>query len=92
VRVYERVCCDKLSRSVRRDFAEDLAQDTLCDPGNAARYNGRCQFFTWLCGFSSIVTAYGPGEARRGSFLAHGARPEGIPKQHRYLADQDSSP
>jgi RNA polymerase sigma-70 factor (ECF subfamily) len=31
-------------------LAEDLAQDTLVDAWKSLhRYNGRCQFFTWLC-------------------------------------------
>src|SRR6185369_14097950 len=31
-------------------LAEDLAQDTLVEAWRClARYNGRCQFFTWLC-------------------------------------------
>jgi RNA polymerase sigma-70 factor (ECF subfamily) len=31
-------------------MAEDLAQDTLVDGWKCLRrYNGRCQFFTWLC-------------------------------------------
>src|SRR5438477_12066274 len=30
--------------------AEDLAQDTLVESWKCLhRYNGRCQFFTWLC-------------------------------------------
>ena len=32
------------------DLAEDLAQDTLVEAWRCLRrYNGRCQFFTWLC-------------------------------------------
>jgi RNA polymerase sigma-70 factor (ECF subfamily) len=31
-------------------LAEDLAQDTLAEAWKGlCRYNGRCQFFTWLC-------------------------------------------
>ena len=31
-------------------LAEDLAQDTLVEAWKCLhRYNGRCQFFTWLC-------------------------------------------
>jgi RNA polymerase sigma-70 factor, ECF subfamily len=31
-------------------LAEDLAQDTLVEAWKSlGRYNGRCQFFTWLC-------------------------------------------
>ena len=31
-------------------LAEDLAQDTLVEAWKSlSRYNGRCQFFTWLC-------------------------------------------
>jgi RNA polymerase sigma-70 factor, ECF subfamily len=33
-----------------RTLAEDLAQDTLVEAWKCLhRYNGRCQFFTWLC-------------------------------------------
>ena len=36
--------CDNLT------LAEDLAQDTLVEAWKGLRhYNGRCQFFTWLC-------------------------------------------
>ncbi len=32
------------------DVAEDLAQDTLVEAWRCLhRYNGKCQFFTWLC-------------------------------------------
>jgi RNA polymerase sigma-70 factor, ECF subfamily len=32
------------------DLAEELAQDTLVEAWKCLRrYNGRCQFFTWLC-------------------------------------------
>ena len=32
------------------DLAEDLAQDTLVEAWRCLRrYNGKCQFFTWLC-------------------------------------------
>src|SRR5215467_12297145 len=31
-------------------LAEDLAQDTLVEAWRCLRrYNGRCQFFTWVC-------------------------------------------
>ena len=40
-----------LARLVRDvGLAEDLAQDTLVEAWKSLhRYNGRCQFFTWLC-------------------------------------------
>jgi len=32
------------------DLAEDLAQETLVEAWRClSRYNGKCQFFTWLC-------------------------------------------
>src|SRR4051794_25251722 len=32
------------------DLAEDLAQETLVEAWRCLhRYNGKCQFFTWLC-------------------------------------------
>ena len=52
------VCRDYESRLLRQavtlcgneTLAEDLAQDTLVEAWKSLRrYNGRCQFFTWLC-------------------------------------------
>ena len=44
-------CCDRPSLLCgNATLAEDLAQDTLVEAWKCLRrYNGRCQFFTWLC-------------------------------------------
>jgi RNA polymerase sigma-70 factor, ECF subfamily len=47
-------------------LAEDLAQDTLVEAWKCLhRYNGRCQFFTWLCAI--LLNRY--RNARRGNRL-----------------------
>src|SRR6516164_9095586 len=39
-----------LSLCGNMSLAEDLAQDTLVEAWRSLRrYNGKCQFFTWLC-------------------------------------------
>ena len=39
-------------------LAEELAQDTLVEAWKCLhRYNGRCQFFTWLCAI--LLNRYG---------------------------------
>lgn len=39
-----------MSLSRNETLAKDLAQDTLVEAWKSlSRYNGRCQFFTWLC-------------------------------------------
>jgi len=50
-RVYEtRLLRHALSLCGNGTIAEDLAQDTLVEAWkNLGRYEGRCQFFTWLC-------------------------------------------
>jgi RNA polymerase sigma-70 factor (ECF subfamily) len=49
-------------------LAEDLAQDTLVEAWKCLhRYNGRCQFFTWLCAI--LLNRY--RNALRGSRLRH---------------------
>ena len=50
-RVYEtRLLRQALALCGNAALAEDLAQDTLVEAWKCLRrYNGRCQFFTWLC-------------------------------------------
>ena len=50
-RVYEtRLLRQAMTLCGNAALAEDLAQDTLVEAWKGLRrYNGRCQFFTWLC-------------------------------------------
>jgi RNA polymerase sigma-70 factor (ECF subfamily) len=50
-RVYEtRLLRQAMALCGNEAMAEDLAQDTLVEAWKCLRrYNGRCQFFTWLC-------------------------------------------
>jgi RNA polymerase sigma-70 factor, ECF subfamily len=50
-RAYEtRLLRQALALCANAAAAEDLAQDTLVEAWKSLRrYNGRCQFFTWLC-------------------------------------------
>jgi RNA polymerase sigma-70 factor (ECF subfamily) len=50
-RVYEtRLFRQSLALCGNEALAEELAQDTLVEAWKSLRrYNGRCQFFTWLC-------------------------------------------
>ena len=50
-RAYEtRLLRQALALCGNETLAEDLAQDTLVEAWRCLRrYNGRCQFFTWLC-------------------------------------------
>lgn len=50
-RLYEtRLLRQAMTLCGNESIAEDLAQDTLVEAWKSlGRYNGRCQFFTWLC-------------------------------------------
>ena len=50
-RIYEhRLLRQAMRLSGNETTSEDLAQDTLVEAWRCLRrYNGRCQFFTWLC-------------------------------------------
>ena len=50
-RLYEtRLLRQAMALCGRASLAEDLAQDTLVEAWKCLRrYNGQCQFFTWLC-------------------------------------------
>jgi len=75
-------------------LADDLAQDTLVEAWKCLRrYNGRCQFFTWLCAillnrYRNTVRAKRPVPL---SSLAGHDRKE-FQNSIDNLADQDSSP
>ena len=75
-------------------LAEDLAQDTLVEAWKCLRrYNGRCQFFTWLCAillnrYRNMVRTKRPVPL---SSLAGHDRTE-FQNRLDNLADQDSSP
>ena len=61
-------------------LAEDLAQDTLVEAWKGLhRYNGRCQFFTWLCAI--LLNRY------RNALRANRLRPAFTPGER----DQDSA-
>jgi len=84
-------------------LAEDLAQDTLVEAWKSLRrYNGRCQFFTWLCAILlnryrntvrerrpvpfSALTVGDEGEFQRG--IIQVADNEPLPDQAALLRDQ----
>jgi RNA polymerase sigma-70 factor, ECF subfamily len=84
-------------------LAEDLAQDTLVEAWKSLRrYNGRCQFFTWLCAILlnryrntvrekrplpfSSLAAEDGGEFQRS--LDHLANDEPLPDQTALLREQ----
>src|SRR5438552_7598355 len=75
-------------------LAEDLAQDTLVEAWKCLRrYNGRCQFFTWLCAillnrYRNTVRAKRPVPL---SSLAGHDRKQ-FQNSLDNLADQDSAP
>jgi len=75
-------------------LAEDLAQDTLVEAWkHLRRYNGRCQFFTWLCAI--LLNRYrNTVRAKRPVPLASLAGHDRKEFQNSIdnLADQDSSP
>jgi RNA polymerase sigma-70 factor, ECF subfamily len=75
-------------------LAEDLAQDTLVEAWKSLRrYNGRCQFFTWLCAI--LLNRY--RNSRRGkrplSFLAFAGGEEGaLQREIEQTADNEPLP
>ncbi len=74
--------------------AEDLAQDTLVEAWKSVRsFNGRCQFFTWLCAI--LLNRHRNSIRKRRpwaiSFLTGGAREEAERAANR-LADPADSP
>ena len=75
-------------------LAEDLAQDTLVEAWKCLRrYNGRCQFFTWLCAI--LLNRYrNTVRTKRPVPLSSLTGNDRTEFQNRLdnLADQDSSP
>ena len=74
-------------------LAEDLAQDTLVEAWKGLRrYNGRCQFFTWLCAI--LLNRY--RNVLRGNRLRPasmpGARDQDEFEKHNNLADHAALP
>ncbi|MGC9941485.1 MAG: sigma-70 family RNA polymerase sigma factor [Verrucomicrobiota bacterium] len=75
-------------------LAEDLAQDTLVEAWKSLhRYNGRCQFFTWLCAI--LLNRY--RNFRRGNrllpaTLAGGRNQDEFEKRSDNLVDHASQP
>src|SRR5437667_8712954 len=94
-RVYEtRLWRQAIALCGDASLAEDLAQDTLVEAWKCLRrYNGRCQFFTWLCAIllnrhRNTVRVKRPVPI---SSLAGHDRKE-FQNSIDNLADQDSSP
>jgi RNA polymerase sigma-70 factor (ECF subfamily) len=75
-------------------LAEDLAQDTLVEAWRCLhRYNGRCQFFTWLCAILLNRYRNTVRQKRPMPFSAFPARDqEGLQGSMSQLADQASLP
>jgi len=94
-RIYEtRLWRQAIALCSDASLADDLAQDTLVEAWKCLhRYNGRCQFFTWLCAillnrYRNTVRAKRPVPL---SSLAGHDRKE-FQNSIDNLADQDSSP
>jgi RNA polymerase sigma-70 factor (ECF subfamily) len=84
-------------------LAEDLAQDTLVEAWKGLhRYNGRCQFFTWLCAIllnryrnalraNRLLPASTPGAQDQDEFEKHTGNltdPAALPDQAVELREQ----
>jgi len=83
-RVYEtRLLRQAMALCGDATMAEDLAQDTLVEAWKClARYQGRCQFFTWLCAI--LLNRYRNAlRSRRAALAWHteAGRPENPPGQ-----------
>jgi len=68
-RVYEtRLLRQAMTLCGNEALAEDLAQDTLVEAWKCLRrYNGRCQFFTWLCAI--LLNRYRNVVMKKGDWL-----------------------
>jgi RNA polymerase sigma factor (sigma-70 family) len=75
-------------------LAEDLAQDTLVEAWKCLRrYNGRCQFFTWLCAILLNRYRNSIRENRLRPAFTHGARNQDEFEKHTgNLADHAARP
>ena len=94
-RVYEtRLLRQAMTLCGNATLAEDLAQDTLVEAWKCLRrYNGRCQFFTWLCAI--LLNRY-RNTVREKRPIPFSAFPEHDQNEFRksmgQLADHDSLP
>jgi RNA polymerase sigma-70 factor (ECF subfamily) len=82
-----------MSLSGNETLAEDLAQDTLVEAWKSLRrYNGRCQFFTWLCAI--LLNRYRNTLRQRHSIFtsAPSTPPEDAQEVFNNLADAESLP
>jgi RNA polymerase sigma-70 factor (ECF subfamily) len=94
-RIYEtRLLRQAMSLCGQASLAEDLAQDTLVEAWKCLhRYNGRCQFFTWLCAILLNRYRNTVREKRPMSFSAFQAHDqEGLQDSIGQLVDHDSLP
>jgi RNA polymerase sigma-70 factor, ECF subfamily len=94
-RAYEtRLLRQAMALCGQASLAEDLAQDTLVEAWRClGRYNGRCQFFTWLCAI--LLNRYRNATRRRRllSWLGHTHSGEDdLPDAAGNLAAADASP
>ena len=94
-RVYEtRLLRQAIALCGDATLAEDLAQDTLVESWKCLRrYNGRCQFFTWLCAI--LLNRYrNTVRSKRPMSLSSLPRHDRTEFQNTIdnLADQDASP
>jgi RNA polymerase sigma-70 factor (ECF subfamily) len=72
-------------------LAEELAQDSLVEGWKSLhRYNGKCQFFTWLCAI--MLNRYRNVLRRRRSAPFQTAATEEIEKLTQKVADPGSAP
>jgi RNA polymerase sigma-70 factor (ECF subfamily) len=75
-------------------LAEDLAQETLVEAWRCLRrYNGRCQFFTWLCAI--LLNRYRNTVRRKRPLLFSAFRardPEELQDRLGRVADKDAAP
>lgn len=94
-RVYEtRLLRQAMALCGQANLAEDLAQDTLVEAWRCLRrYNGQCQFFTWLCAI--LLNRY-RNTVRERHLLPFSALPEQDRQEFEHsfdrVADPDSLP
>jgi RNA polymerase sigma-70 factor (ECF subfamily) len=94
-RAYEtRLLRQAMALCGQASLAEDLAQDTLVEAWRCLhRYNGRCQFFTWLCAILLNRYRNTVRQKRPMPFSAFQARDqEELHDSIGQLADQESLP
>src|SRR5580765_5884049 len=74
-------------------IAEDLAQDTLVEGWKCLRrYNGRCQFFTWLCAILLNRFRNTLRERRGRAITDIATDPDRSAARSEHLIDETSSP